>query len=200
MKKLKISIISMLVSTSFMFAQGYKIGDTISGFSLKNVDEKTVSTDSFKDNKGLVVVFTCNHCPFSKMYESRIKDLHTKYAAKGFPVLAINSNDEKSQPEDSFENMKVYAKKGNYTFPYLYDDSQNVAKAFGAQRTPHVFLLKKSEKGYTLEFIGAIDDNAQESNNVKEKYVEKAIEELLSGKEVSTKSVKAIGCTIKWKI
>jgi peroxiredoxin len=183
-----------------IFAQGYKPGDKAADFSLKNViDGKMVSLKDYPNTKGIVVVFTCNHCPFSKMYESRIIDIHTKYASKGFPVVAINSNDVKMVPEDSPENMAKLAMEKKYGFPYLYDESQQVAKMFGAQRTPHVFLLKKNENDFTVEFIGAIDDNAQEASAAKDKYLEMAIEELLANKPVTNKTVKAVGCGIKWK-
>lgn len=201
MKKILLILFTNLLFTVSLLAQGYKLADKVADFSLKNaIDGKMVSLKNYPDSKGIVVVFTCNHCPFSKMYESRIIELNNKYAGKGFPVVAINSNDVKMVPEDSPENMAKLAKEKNYTFPYLYDESQEIAKKFGAQRTPHVFVLKKTGEEFTLEFIGAIDDNAQEASGVKEKFVEKAIEEILDGKPVTTKSVKAVGCGIKWKI
>lgn len=197
MKKL-IVLIAAFVS-SLAFSQGYKIGENVKDFSLKNViNGDEVNLKKYVSAKGAIVVFTCNHCPFSQMYEQRIIDLHNKYA-KDFPVIAINSNDVKASPDDSPEKMKALASEKSYPFPYTFDASQEVAKAFGAQRTPHVFILKRNGENFSLEFIGAIDDNAQDANAVKEKYVEKAIDEMLAGKPVSNKSVKAIGCTIKWK-
>jgi len=189
-----------LISYNIILGQGYKLGDKVVDFSLKNtVDGKMVSLKDYPDAKGVVVIFTCNHCPFSKMYEARIIELDAKYASKGFPVVAISANDAKAEPSDSPENMAKLAKKKNYTFPYLYDETQEIAKTFGAQRTPHVFILKKLGSDYTVEFTGAIDDNAQDAVGVNEKFVEKAIEEILAGKPVSNKSVKAVGCGIKWK-
>jgi peroxiredoxin len=200
MKKNILFLLLQMMGLSFSNAQSYQLGSEVSNFTLPNtIDGKNVSLQDYSSTKGLVVIFTCNHCPFSKMYEQRIIDLHQNWNAKGFPVLAISSNDAVSVPDDSPQNMKNLALQRKYPFPYLYDESQSIAKLFGAQRTPHVFILKNKEKKFVLEYIGAIDDNAQDAKAVKEKFVEKALEELSQNKEVSTKSVKAIGCTIKWK-
>ena len=178
---------------------GYQPGDKAKDFSLKNVDGQMYSLKNNTSAKGFIVVFTCNHCPFSVKYEDRIIELHKKYVALGYPVVAINPNDPVKQPEDSFDEMKVRAKEKNFTFPYLYDSTQEIAKAFGAARTPHVFVLKKAGSDLVVEYIGAIDDNAHDASKAQKKYVETAIDELLSGKKPSTPQAKAIGCTIKWK-
>lgn len=175
---------------------GYKIGDTAMDFKLKNVDGKSYALADLKETKGYVVVFTCNNCPYAKAYEDRIIALHQKYAAQGYPVVAINPNDKTVQPLDSYDNMKKRAKEKNFPYLYLYDESQEVAKTYGAVRTPHVFLLDKDKK---VRYIGAIDDNSDEPENVKEKYLENAIEALKSGQEVAVKETKALGCGIKWK-
>ncbi len=174
----------------------YAIGDIAENFSLKNVDGKSVSLTDFKDVKGYVVIFTCNHCPFSQLYEERIKDLDKNYKQKGFPVIAINPNDATKVPEDSFDEMAKRAKKYKYTFPYLHDETQQTAKAFGATRTPHVFIL---DNEFRIQYIGAIDDDSEGDKKNKTKYVEKAINDLLNGKQPQIKETKAIGCTIKWK-
>ena len=195
-------IITIFVSVLMSFQNlqsGYQPGDKAVDFSLKNVDGKMVSLKDYRDAKGYIIVFTCNHCPFAKLYEDRIIDLHKKYASKGLPVIAINPNDPVKQPEDSFENMAKRAKEKGYGFPYVFDETQAIAKAYGAERTPHVFVLRKEGSEYIVEFIGAIDDNAQDASGAKEKFVEKAADEILAGKQVTTKSAKAIGCTIKWK-
>src|SRR5437764_553070 len=119
---------------------GYKPGDKARDFKLKNVDGKMMSLADYKDAKGFIVTFTCNHCPFAKAYEDRIIALHTKYAAKGYPVVAINPNDKDREPDDSFDNMVIRAKDKKYPFAYLYDESQEIAKAYGATRTPHVYI------------------------------------------------------------
>jgi peroxiredoxin len=180
------------------FGQGYKIGDKIPNFSLQNIDEKNVTLDQFKTSKGVIVIFTCNHCPFAKMYEQRIIELTTAAKAKGYQLIAINPNDGEVE-EDSFENMKKRAAEKKYNFPYLNDNTQQVAKAFGATRTPHAFLLQNQNGEFVLQYIGAIDDNAQDASKVKIKYIERAIDELNDGKPVSKPYIKAIGCTIKWK-
>lgn len=174
----------------------YKIGDTAIDFNLKNVDGKNISLQNFKDAKGYIVIFTCNHCPFSKMYEKRILELDKLYKSKGFPVLAINSNDAVKVPDDSFEEMVKLAKKQKYTFPYLHDETQEIAKAYGATRTPHVFVL---DKNFKVQYIGAIDNDAENEKKDKTNYVQNAVNNLLKGKQPEVTETKAIGCTIKWK-
>ncbi|HLP95785.1 MAG TPA: thioredoxin family protein [Saprospiraceae bacterium] len=175
---------------------GYKVGDTAQDFSLVNVKGKQVSLAGIKNAKGYIVVFTCNHCPYAKAYERRIIDLHKKYAPMGFPVVAINSNDKDVQPQDSYDNMKKLAKKKKYPFNYVYDETQEIARAYGATRTPHVYVLDKDR---VVRYIGAIDDNSEDPAMAKEHYVANAVDALLSGKEIATKETKAIGCGIKWK-
>lgn len=180
--------------------KGYKPGDKARDFSLKNIDGKMVSLATLPDaTKGAIVIFTCNHCPFSKMYEDRIIALDAKYKPKGYPVVAINPNDPNRQPEDSFEKMIERAKEKGFTFPYLFDETQEIARTYGATNTPHVFVLEKKGKDFFVRYIGAIDDNAKDPSQVKERYVEQAVESLLAGKKVVKTQVKAIGCTIKWK-
>ena len=178
---------------------GYKVGDRVANFTLKNVDGKTVALEDYKTEKGVIVVFTCNHCPFSQMYEDRLIAINNKYAGKGYPVLAINPNDTKKQPEDSFTEMQKRAGEKKYTFAYLHDDKQDVAKAFGAVRTPQVFLLSRRGSQFALEYIGAIDDNANEASDARNHYVDQAIDKLMQGQKPEPATTKAIGCTIKWR-
>jgi peroxiredoxin len=178
---------------------GYKVGDKATDFKLKNVDNKMVSLADYKDAKGIIVVFTCNHCPFAKKYESRIMALDKKYKSKGFPVVAISPNDPAEVGEDSFENMQKLASEKKYSFPYLFDETQLTAKAYGATKTPHVYILKKENSEYVVKYIGAIDDNSDDEKSVKEKYVENALDNILAGKPVNPETTKAIGCGIKWK-
>lgn len=188
-----------LVVASFTYAppsEGYKVGDTAADFKLKNVDGKKLSLADIKDAKGYIVVFTCNSCPYAVAYEDRIIALHQKYAAQGYPVVAINSNDKDVKPDDSYDKMKVRAKEKNFPFAYIYDETQEVAKTFGALKTPHVYVLDKNR---TVRYIGAIDDNSEDAAAVKEKYAENALDALLAGKEIAVKETKAIGCGIKWK-
>jgi peroxiredoxin len=187
-----------LLLSSFILrptADGYKVGDKATDFKLKNIDGKMVSLADNKAAKGYIVVFTCNTCPFAKAYESRIVDLNTKYAPKGYPVVAINPNDPAVAPGDSYADMQT--KK--YAFPYLQDESQQVAKTYGATRTPHLYILTRQGNDFLVSYIGAIDDNSEDPKLVKTKYVENAMAEIMAGKPATTNSTKAIGCTIKWK-
>ncbi len=178
---------------------GYEVGDTASDFALKNVDGKTVSLSDWKDAKGFIVIFDCNTCPYSKAYNERIIGLNKKYASLGFPVVAINANDASESSGDSFKEMVSYAKRKGYTFPYLIDETQAVAKAFGATNTPHVFVLNRAGNDLKVAYIGTIDDNARNASAVSKKYVEDAVDSLLTGKTVANTKTKAIGCGIKWK-
>jgi peroxiredoxin len=180
-------------------ASGYEIGSIVTDFKLKNTDGTTFALSNYKDKKGVIVVFTCNHCPFAKAYEDRIIDLDKKFAASGFPVVAINPSDASSYDEDSFDKMAARAKEKAYTFPYLSDDTQATAKAFGAARTPHLFILKNEGGKFVVQYIGTIDDNAQDPASVTKRYVEDAIGNMLAGKPVVTTQTKAVGCSIKWK-
>ena len=200
-KNLSIAIIFILgtytISTTSNLKDGYKIGDYASDFKLTGVDNKEVSLSDYKDAKGFLVIFTCNTCPYAVAYEDRIIALNEKYESKGVPVIAINPNNPKKQPGDSFDLMKVRAKEKGFTFPYLLDDGQKIYPQYGATRTPHVFLLEKTAKGNKVRYIGAIDDNYQDASSVEAKYVERAVDAMLSGKEIEIISTKAIGCSIK---
>lgn len=186
-------------SAAFSQETGYKVGDYATDFSLKNVNEKVVSLAQQKDAKGFIVVFTCNTCPYSKLYEDRLIALHQKYAPQGYPVVAINPNDANRQPEDSFEHMQQRAREKNFPFPYLQDETQEITTAYGATRTPHVYLLNKDRKGYRVEYIGAIDNNHKDAAKADQKFVEEAVDSLLAGRKPKNNFTKAIGCTIKWK-
>lgn len=207
MKRTILIITGLLVTVAVLFVNasetninGYEIGDYASDFSLKNIDGKTVSLSDYSSAKGFIVVFTCNTCPYAKAYEQRIVELDKKYADQGFPVIAINPNDLTKQPDDSMEKMVERAKDKGYTFPYLRDDNQDIAKTYGATKTPHVYVLNKESAGkYKVEYIGAIDDSPREAADANEKYVEDAVNALLSGKKPTVTSKRAIGCTIKWK-
>jgi peroxiredoxin len=176
-----------------------KPGENAVPFTLKNVDSKMVSLSDYKDQKGVILVFTCNPCPFSVAYEDRIIALHKNYAEAGYPVVAINPNDDAISPDDSFEKMKQRAKEKNFPFPYLKDETQEVYKAYGATRTPHVYLLKNEKGKFKVAYIGTIDDNAMDAKGVSERYVDQAIRALETGEKVSPEQAKAIGCTIKTK-
>jgi peroxiredoxin len=192
-------VLTAAVMMTTAASNGYKVGDTVKDFQLKNTDGKNVSLVDYKNAKGYIVVFTCNHCPYAKAYEQRIMSLDKMYASKGYPVIAINPNDTKAVPDDSYENMVSVAKAKGYTFPYLLDETQQVARQFGAARTPHVFVLNKTDKGLQVAYIGAIDDNTEDASAVTHKYVEDAVNSLLKGQQVPVTETKAVGCTIKWR-
>ena len=202
MKKLIFLLLSFAISLA-VNAQGatagLKAGDTAIPFKLKNVDGTVVSLNDYANLRGVILVFTCNNCPFSLAYEDRIIALNKKYDIMGFPVIAINSSDSVAYPDESYSKMVIRASDKNFNFPYLLDDSQIIAKAYGAVRTPHVFLLQHSDIGFAVRYDGAIDDNSDDADAVKIKYVENAITEVMRGKLVSQPFTKAIGCTIKWK-
>lgn len=189
-----------ILFTSFSSPEdGYQIGSEAMDFKLKNVDGKMVSLADYKNAKGFIVVFTCNTCPYSKLYEQRIIALDKKYAELGYPVIAINPNDPAVQAEDSFENMQIRAKEKGFTFPYLVDETQNITKTYGASKTPHVFVLEKQSGKNKVVYIGAIDNNPKGAEEANVKYVEDAVDALLKGQKVKETTTKAIGCTIKWK-
>ena len=202
MQKLKISLVLILLSVMTAFglkstSEGYKIGDKATDFSLKNIDSKMVSMANYHDAKGFILIFTCNTCPYSVAYEDRINELDKKYKEKGYPVIAINPNNPAVKKGDDFSDMQVRAKEKGFTFPYLFDDGQNIYPQYGATRTPHVFLLNKENENLIVEYIGAIDNNSQDANAVTEKYAENAVDALLEGKKPALTNTKAIGCSIK---
>ncbi|MET1260840.1 thioredoxin family protein [Flagellimonas sp. DF-77] len=177
--------------------KGYSIGDAATDFSLQNVDGNRVSLSDFETAKGFLVIFTCNTCPYAVAYEDRIIALDAKYKPMGVPVIAINPNNPAAKPGDSFEAMKVRAQEKGFTFPYLLDDGQTIYPQYGATRTPHVYLLERTDEGNIVRYIGAIDDNYQDAAQVEEKYVENAVDAMLAGEEIELTITRAIGCSIK---
>lgn len=178
---------------------GYQVGDIADDFNLKNVDGKQVSLANYKEAKGYIVVFTCNTCPVSKAYQDRVEALNVSYAAKGYPVIAINTNDPIASPGDSFEKMQTVAKSKNMSYAYLEDPDHIYTKKYGAAKTPHVFILQKTAKGNEVAYIGAIDNDTEGLNAQKDTYVQNALNLLLQGKKPVVSTTKAIGCSIKWK-
>ncbi|CAM4283229.1 thioredoxin family protein [Flavobacterium terrigena] len=196
MKKFGILTLLTVILMSFTSISGYQPGDKATDFKLKSVDGKMYSMSDYKDAKGFIVVFTCNHCPFAVKYEDRVIELAKKYKSKGYILLAINPNDPAAAPDDSYELMKVRAKEKGFTFPYLFDEGQKIYPQYGATKTPHVFLL---DKNLIVKYIGAIDDNVEDASAVKVKFLENAIASLEKGQEPEVPLTKAIGCTIKVK-
>jgi peroxiredoxin len=192
-------LIIALFAANTAFGQGYKVGDIATDFNLKGVDHQMHSMANMEGIQGVILTFTCNTCPVSVAYEQRILALDAKYRDQGYPVVAINPNDANRQPGDSFAKMLDRAEEKGYTFPYLQDETQEIAKAYGATRTPHNFVLQKDASGqFVVKYIGAIDNNMQDAEAATEKFLENAVDQLIAGEEVSVPSTKAIGCGIKW--
>jgi peroxiredoxin len=196
MKLISVALISLisLFSKTDAPTGGYQPGDVAADFKLKNVDGKTVSLSDFKNVKGYIVVFTCNHCPFAVAYEDRIIELNNKYGKMGYQLVAIQPNDPAQVPDDNLANMKVRAASKGFKFPYLMDEGQKVYPAFGATKTPHAFLLDKNR---VVKYVGAIDDSAMDASAVKTKYLENAIAALEAGQAINPSVTKAVGCGIK---
>ncbi len=199
-RKLAVLITVLLMVPALSFGQApYKAGDVAADFQLKNVKGDMVSLSKYDDAKGFIVAFWCNTCPFVKKYETRLIDLHKEFGNKGFPVIAINSNDKKVSPGDSYEEMQKKAKSSGYQFEYLYDESQDVARKYGATNTPHVYLLSKKDGRLVVQYVGAIDNNSDNAASVDKHYLRDAVNSLLKGEQVAVKGTRAVGCSLKWK-
>ena len=186
-------------NTLAQLPKGYNLGDAVADFRLKNVDGRMASLADYRAQKGLIVVFTSNHCPFSKTYEDRLIALDRKFSSQGYPVLAIMPNDPVAYEEDSFDNMKTRARDRSYPYAYVIDESQAVARAFGATRTPQVYVLKQTNGQFILEYMGTVDDSPQDSMGTQRQYVAEAVSNLLANRPVQSPITKPIGCAIKWK-
>ena len=194
MSKLLLALFAAVAMFSFAPVDGYQVGDKATDFSLKNIDGTFVSLSDYKDAQGYIVIFTCNTCPYAKMYEDRIQVLHEKYAGAGFPVVAINPNDPSLSPGDSFAKMKERAADKGFGFPYLFDAGQVVFPQYGATKTPHVYIM---DKKMIVQYIGTIDDNPQNAGDVSVNYIDKAVEAIRNGSKPNPATTRAIGCSIK---
>ena len=198
MKRILIVLLVVLWPLSLL-ADGYGPGDKAMGFKLKNVDGHSISLDDYTNAKGFIVIFTCNTCPYAVAYEDRIIDLDNTYRPMGMPVIAVNPNDPSISPGDSYDKMIERAEEKNFTFPYLFDETQEVFKAYGATRTPHVYLLEKDGSDLIVKYVGTIDDNYKDASQVQKTYLADAIDAVLQGQDPDPSLTKAIGCTIKYK-
>lgn len=190
--------IATLVLTAFsaLTPVELEIGATMpkGDLKMKDVSEKEITLNEKKDKNGLLVIFTCNTCPYVAMYQSRMQENILAATRSGFGVVLVNSNEAYRGNEDSFENMKKFAETNKYKVPYVVDAKSEVADAFGAMKTPHVFLFDKDGK---LAYKGAIDDNAKDANAATQFYLRDALKSLATGKPVAVTSSKSIGCSIK---
>ncbi|MGD0166205.1 MAG: thioredoxin family protein [Gaiellaceae bacterium] len=172
-----------------------ELGTEAPFFELPGVDGYDHSLDEYGDATLLILVQSCNHCPYVLAWEDRLMAIAQEHSHEGVRVVAVNSNDVSRYPEDSFEQMKARAEKRDFPFDYLFDEDQSLAHALGAEHTPEVFLFDAERR---LRYHGAIDDSRDE-NEVKQNYLRDAIEALLSGDEPPVAETPAVGCTVKWK-
>ena len=189
-------ILLSIILFGFITAEPKKV---IKDFSLMNVNGKTVSLKDYKDAKGFIIVFTCNHCPFAKLYPERMNKLNIKYKPLGVPLIAISSTDTMVYEEDVFSKMVKKANIEKFNYPYLFDGLQTVAQNFGANKTPHAFIIWKENNDWVIKYNGAIDDNGKEPDKIQNKYVEISVDELLKGNDFEIKETKSIGCAIHYR-
>jgi peroxiredoxin len=182
---------------ALMHSNGMAVGTKIPHFELPGVDGRTYTPESFADANALVVVFTCNHCPYAIASEDRLIKLQHDYQEKGVQFVLINPNDAERYPADSFLMMQERAKQKKYPFPYLHDETQEIAKAYDAACTPDIFVFDKERK---LRYNGRIDDNWQEPHNVERHDLRIILDDLLAGRDISIDVIPSMGCSIKWKI
>ena len=172
-----------------------RLGDKIIDFSLKGIDGKVHSLKEFEDKRVIAVVFSCNHCPYVIASERELIDMQKEFGQKGFQLIAINSNEDKNYPQDSFDEMIKRAEEKGFNFPYLRDETQEIAKAYGAGRTPEFFIFDENR---VLRYHGRINDNPREHDKITRHDAREAISALLEGKDVDIPETNAIGCSIKW--
>jgi len=172
------------------------VGDEAPDFSLPGVDGRNYSLADFADKPALVVIWSCNHCPYVVAYEDRMVHIQRDYADKGVQLVAINSNDERRYPEDDLDHMVKRARSKGFNFPYLRDESQEAAQAYGPSVTPEVFLFDSDRR---LVYHGRIDDNPDNPSAVKKHDLRQALDQLLAGKPIAATMTTPVGCSVKWK-
>ena len=179
-----------------MHSKGMSVGTAAPAFSLPGVDGESWSLDSFADAELLLVVFTCNHCPYAIANEDRLIEIQNDYGDRGLRMVAISPNDAEKYPDDSFDEMKNRAADKAFPFPYLYDESQGVARSYDAACTPDLFLFDRDRK---LVYNGRVDDNWQEPGRVTRQDLRAVLDAALEGRAVDFEHVPSMGCSIKWK-
>ena len=172
------------------------LGTPAHDFSLEGIDSKIYSLKSYSEKEIIVIIFMCNHCPYVKAVLKRIIDLQNEFIDRGVQLIGINPNDATRYPDDSLENMKIIAKENDFSFPYLIDPSQEVAKSYNAVCTPDLYVYGKNRK---LVYRGRIDDNWEDSEKVTQQDLKLALENILSGETITSKQIPSMGCSIKWK-
>jgi peroxiredoxin len=169
--------------------------ETAPTFDLPGVDGRNHSLEEYADASVLVLVQSCNHCPYVLAWEGRINDLQREYADRDVRIVAISSNDANAYPADSFEMMIEHAREADYAFDYLYDESQEIARALGSERTPEAFVFDADRR---LVYHGAVDDDREE-DRVTTHYLRDAIEAALAGETPPVADTPPVGCTVKWR-
>ena len=194
MKKILIPIMGL----TFLLAGELEIGSTmpLKDLQLADISGKNITLANAKGDAGTLVVFSCNTCPWVIHWEDRYVSLANTYAQKGIGMIAVNSNAARFGGEDSLEEMLEHAKNNGYNFPYAQDPESELASAFGATKTPHIYLFNGDDK---LVYRGAIDDNAKNAKKVDEPFLANAIDALLAGNPINPQTTKALGCSIKFK-
>ena len=193
MKKILIPILFL----TYISAAELEIGSGMPGmdYKLKDISGNTTTLADIKGNKGTLVIFSCNTCPWVIRWEDRYVSIADKYTPKGIGVIAVNSNAGRFDGDDSLEEMVKHAKKNDYNFPYAQDPRSQLASKFGATKTPHIYLFDNND---VLVYRGAIDDNARDARSVDEPYLANAIDQLIAGNPIEKPISKAIGCGIKF--
>ena len=181
---------------ALMYSNGMPVGSKMPAFRLPGTEGKVYEAETFKDAELLVVVFTCNHCPYAIASEDRLIALQNEFRDRNVSFLLINPNDAVNYPSDSFDNMVRRADEKHFPFPYLQDESQETARAFNAACTPDIFVFDRER---TLRYNGRIDDNWQEPSKVTREDLRSVLEDLLAGRSISIDVVPSMGCSIKWK-
>jgi len=176
--------------------EDHKLGTKAPHFKLQATNGKYYELNDFNDKKILCVIFMCNHCPYVIAVQQRINNIAKDYNGRSFALVGINSNDPETYPEDSFEEMKIRAGKQEYVFPYLFDGTQEIAKAYDAVCTPDIYLYDENR---ILRYRGRIDDNWKDESAVTRKELRLAIDALLVGNEIDFEIVPSMGCSIKWR-
>lgn len=173
-----------------------KLGEPALPFNLKGIDDKIHSLETYSDKKVLVVVFMCNHCPYVQAVWSRLNKLQLEFADKGVQFVGINPNLNPDYPDETFEKMKEYAQKFEMNFPYLQDDTQEVARAYKAQCTPDIYVYDEQRK---LAYHGRIDDSWKDESKVTKRELAAALQNLVEGKNAPEMQNPSMGCSIKWR-
>lgn len=193
----KLLIVALLLGTFALHAQAQ--GTAAADFSLPDaVSGKTVSLADYKGQKAVVLVFTSNYCPYSRLYEDRINQLVSQYRSKGVAFVLINSNDPQQNQEESDASMKSKVESWGTGVPFLSDRQQVVAKKYGASKTPEVFVLTPRAGNFAVFYSGAIDDNPQVAQDVTQAYLQQALDQVLAGKSAIVQQKRPVGCMIKY--